>query len=363
MTLEAPPAPIEKSPRDTQTNVSEASHTSRPSTPLTSRWFGRKSTSESVHSPSSSVGHARNLTITQGNTLSVVLISNALETIAASREAKRSAPLRDAVDKALTMIRSGLGGDKPRDIFEPLRLACETGNEKLQIASLDCISKLISYSFFLETDVPPASHHIASPPPSPALPAQKLTSESQANLRSLTLVDIVTHTITACHTETTPDTVSLQIVKALLALVLSPTLLVHQSSLLKAVRTVYNIFLLSPDPINQTVAQGGLTQMVHHVFARCKLNGSRNDSVDISSPVSPHPEIRNRGSHSSNKPPSLTPSTPDTYPLPPLTPPNGPEEEEEVVQEDTNSTGTSVPQAASLPEGELQSPGPRETSL
>ncbi|KAG8732664.1 guanine nucleotide exchange protein for ADP-robosylation factor [Ceratobasidium sp. 423] len=78
-------------------------------------------------------------------------------------------------------------------------------------------------------------------------------------------------TITAAYTDTTPDPVSLQIVKALLSLVLSPTILVHHSSLLKAVRTVYNVFLLSNDPVNQMVAQGGLTQMVNHVFGRCKV--------------------------------------------------------------------------------------------
>jgi brefeldin A-inhibited guanine nucleotide-exchange protein len=55
-----------------------------------------------------------------------------------------------------------------------------------------------------------------------------------------------------------------------MAIVLSTDkgMLVHQSSLLKAVRTVYNVFLLSNDAPNQIVAQGGLTQMVHHVFGR-----------------------------------------------------------------------------------------------
>ena len=55
-------------------------------------------------------------------------------------------------------------------------------------------------------------------------------------------------------------------------------MLVHQSSLLKAIRAVYNVFLLSNDASNQVVAQGGLTQMVHHVFGRVfrpdtKVNG------------------------------------------------------------------------------------------
>ena len=288
--LDVPPPPIEKSPR----NVAPANghveqvHSPRPSTPSTSRWFGRKSTSDGPRSPTGSLGHARNLTMSQGNTVSVVLISSALETIAASREARRSTPLKEAVEHALKLVRAGQGGDRPREIFEPLRLACETGNEKLQVVSLDCISKLISYSFFVEPDVHP-SQHLASPPLSPSV-HQKEASDSQTNLRPPTLVDVVVHTVTACHTETTPDTVSLQIVKALLSLVLSPTLLVHQSSLLKAVRTVYNIFLLSPDPVNQTVAQGGLTQMVNHVFSRCKLSGSRQDSSDTTVPQSPRPD-------------------------------------------------------------------------
>ncbi len=70
-----------------------------------------------------------------------------------------------------------------------------------------------------------------------------------------------------------------------MAMVLSTDkgMLVHQSSLLKAVRTVYNVFLLSQDAGTQVVAQGGLTQMVHHVFSRvtrpdASAAGARNTS-------------------------------------------------------------------------------------
>ncbi|KZW03822.1 hypothetical protein EXIGLDRAFT_743524 [Exidia glandulosa HHB12029] len=226
-------------------------------------------TTQPTHQPQRSVALAH------GHTVSVVLISSALETIAASKEARRSQPLRDSCQSALDMIRAGQGGDKPREIFEPLRLACETRNEKLMIASLDCISKLISYSFLVEPEQdkrdayasPPASPTQGGPPQQPA---------------TLPLVDLVTHTITSCYTESTPDAVSLQIVKALLSLVLSPVTLVHHSSLLKAVRTVYNVFLLSQDPVNQVVAQGGLTQIVNHVFARCNTtaaNGAPESAV------------------------------------------------------------------------------------
>ncbi len=267
------------------------------------------------------MGHNRNLTMAQGSMVSVVLISSALETIAGSKEAKRTPALREAVDNALKMIRAGEGGDKPREIFEPLRLACETRNEKLMVPSLDCIQKLISYSFFVE----PETHD--PPLASPRSPGQngheKLATDSQTDFRQPTLVDLVAHTITSCHTEATPDAGPLQIVKALLSLVLSSTMLIHQSSLLKAVRTVYNIFLMSPDPVNQTIAQGGLTQMVHHVFTRCNIgSGSLSASIDSSTLHSPRTEestgMNIKGRRSSR--PSLTPSTPETYPIPPETP-------------------------------------------
>lgn len=222
----------------------------------------------SVPSPSRA-NHRRSLTVPKGNPVSSVLITSALETIAASREAKRSTPLRESTHKALELVRADQAGDQPREIFEPLRLACETRNEKLMIASLDCITKLISHSFFVD-DSSALLALLPSPPPSPG-PGRR---DSQSSISEPSLVDSVVHTITSCHTETSPDAVSLQVVRALLSLVLSSTILVHQSALLKAVRTVYNIFLMSNDPVNQTVAQGGLTQMVNHVFARCKTVGS-----------------------------------------------------------------------------------------
>ncbi|KLO19767.1 Sec7-domain-containing protein [Schizopora paradoxa] len=321
--LDLPPIPVSKplpERRVSDGRVGERSHT--PDTP-SSTIFGRKSTSDrfTATSPRTSMGHNRNLTMAQGSTVSVVLISSALETIAASKEAKRTPALREAVDNALKMIRAGEGGDKPREIFEPLRLACETRSEKLMVASLDCIQKLVSYSFFVEPDA-------REPLTSPRSPRQngheKFATESQTDIQQPTLVDIVAHTITSCHTESTPDAVSLQIVKALLSLVLSSTMLIHQSSLLKAVRTVYNIFLMSPDPVNQTIAQGGLTQMVHHVFTRCNIGGrSSSASIDSSSLHSPRTEdsISLKGRRSSR--PSLTPSTPETYPIPPETPTEG----------------------------------------
>ena len=179
------------------------------------------------------------------------------------------------------------------------------------IASLDCISKLISYSFFVEESPRP---NFTSPPPSPGGPNGRQSGSTQGG-HEPTLVDIVVHTITSCHTESTPETVSLQIVKALLSLVLSTTVLVHQSSLLKAVRTVYNIFLLSADPVNQMVAQGGLTQIVNHVFARCKV-----ENLSAIFPETPSftpkndPALSPTSSHQQTPPTVISPVPPSPAP-------------------------------------------------
>lgn len=270
-----PPVPSEESPHASGSPIPVAPTQVGQSNGHGSPWPQTPPSNASSHP-----AHKRSLTMSTGHTVSVVLISSALETISNSKEAKRSLPLRESAQNALEMIRAGKGGDRPREIFEPLRLACETRNEKLMIASLDCISKLISYSFFAEETSAPL---LPSPPPSPTLQGRQSMSSSQSNIPQPSLVDLVVHTITACHIETTPETVSLQVVKALLALILSPTIHVHHSSLLKAVRTVYNVFLLSMDPVNQMVAQGGLTQMVHHVFARCRSGNGKPADEGVTS--------------------------------------------------------------------------------
>jgi len=310
--LSVPPTPpIRPSPVKPETlrrdSLSVASDTgTRSSTPEP-----RSSTNRPRIPPSQLHTHKRSLTDSKGNTVSAVLISTALETIANSKEAKRSTPLKDSVQRALDLVRSGEGGGRPREIFEPLRLACETKNEKLMIASLDCISKLISYSFFVEDSSRP---NFTSPPPSPGGPNGRQSGFTQGG-HEPSLVDIVVHTITSCHTESTPETVSLQIVKALLALVLSTTTLVHQSSLLKAVRTVYNIFLLSMDPVNQMVAQGGLTQIVNHVFARCKIDPSLTNLPETGSSTPKNdPTLSPTSSHQQTPPTVISPVPPSPAP-------------------------------------------------
>lgn len=194
---------------------------------------------------------------------SAVFVLSALETISSSKEARRSKPLKESAVAALDMVKAATSPEAasavldPRVVFEPLRLACETKSVSLQASALDCIAKLVSYAFFAEDD----------------------PSES-------TLADLVVDTVCDCFGDQVDERVSVQIVKALLACVLSTSIRVHQSSLLRAVRTVYNIYLMTRMPSHQAIAQGALSQMVGYVFSRVPRAGTASEAVE---PVSTEP--------------------------------------------------------------------------
>lgn len=222
--------------------------------------------------------------------LSGVLIIASLEQILSSKEAKKNLPLKEATTKALDALKSPTPGAlDPRTIFTPLKLACETRSYPLIIAALDCIGKLVSHAGF------------ATAPETPTLNDEQdsdsrrsSNASAQASVFNTTdpdLAEEVVSTICNCFVDTSagdssqsasslasvakqtgPDAVNLHILSALLSLILSSSLPVHQSSLLKAVRTVYNVFLLSRGQQNQMVAQGALGQIVGAVFGRVGLN-------------------------------------------------------------------------------------------
>lgn len=66
--------------------------------------------------------------------------------------------------------------------------------------------------------------------------------------------------------------VELKVLKALLTAVTSSTFCIHGHGLLLAVRTSYNIYLMSRSPVNQTTAKASLTQMLNVVFQRMESN-------------------------------------------------------------------------------------------
>jgi brefeldin A-inhibited guanine nucleotide-exchange protein len=181
---------------------------------------------------------------------SVKFVVSALDAILASKEAQKNKELADSSKKALDAIKEHGKLPNPEIVFTPLQLATRSNDAKLTTSALDCIGKLISYSYFSVSSKEDEEDEVDQAPP---------------------LIERAIDTICDCFEgESTPVDIQLQIVKSLLAAVLNDKIVVHGAGLLKAVRQVYNVFLLSRSTANQQVAQGTLTQMVGTVFERVK---------------------------------------------------------------------------------------------
>ncbi|KAG9254316.1 putative guanyl-nucleotide exchange factor [Emericellopsis atlantica] len=186
---------------------------------------------------------------------SLKFVVSSLDAIASSKDAQKNKKLGELANTALTAIKEQDKLPDPDIVFAPLQLATKTHNTQLTTSALDCIGKLISYSYF---SVPGGNG--------------SKDNEEQAGADAPPLIERAIDTICDCFEgETTAPEIQLQIVKSLLAAVLNDKIVVHGAGLLKAVRQVYNVFLLSRSTSNQQVAQGTLTQMVGTVFERVKL--------------------------------------------------------------------------------------------
>lgn len=192
---------------------------------------------------------------------SLKFVVSSLDAIATSKDAQRNKQLAESSKKALDAIKEQDQLPDPEIVFAPLQLAAKSSNVQLTTTALDCIGKLISYSYFSapdHDDVPQETSEAAERAP---------------------LIERAIDTICDCFQgETTAPEIQLQIVKSLLAAVLNDKIVVHGAGLLKAVRQVYNVFLLSRSTANQQVAQGTLTQMVGTVFERVKTRISMKEA-------------------------------------------------------------------------------------
>ena len=238
---DVPPVQVE-APRDNEEPSSVPASSSAPSTaPPPSR--NRTDTQSTTATTETARSSTKN---------SLVFVVGALEQINSSKDASRHKPLKDLTERALNGIKN-IGDPSqidPKVLFAPLRVATEEASaDNVVVTALDCIGKLISYSYFSTPQEPQEG----APP-----------SES--------LIDQAIDTICNCFEgEATADRVQLQIIISLLAAVLNDKVVVHGAGLLKAVRQMYNIFLHSKSTRNQQVAQGTLTQMVGTVFERARV--------------------------------------------------------------------------------------------
>eukprot|EP00123_Amoebidium_parasiticum_P018331 comp24173_c0_seq2/m.44165 comp24173_c0_seq2/g.44165 ORF comp24173_c0_seq2/g.44165 comp24173_c0_seq2/m.44165 type:complete len:1871 (-) comp24173_c0_seq2:350-5962(-) len=197
-----------------------------------------------------------------------MFLVRALQKILSEKETRKApqAKLKSACEAAIEDIKangdSNSGGDGDRvhteKYFPTLRLACESQVPKIIVTALDCLQKLIAYGHIGEGEVPgsPGRH----------------------------IVDDVVEIVGNCFVgEATEDAVCLQILKCLLTAVTSPRCEVHETTLLNAVRTCYNIYLASKGPINQTTARATLNQMLNVIYQRMEAN----PAIAVPDPLKP----------------------------------------------------------------------------
>jgi brefeldin A-inhibited guanine nucleotide-exchange protein len=258
---------------------------------------------------------------TKGTRSSMVFVVQALESIAGSKDARKRKPLADSTQRALSAIRSAQGDASqinPEVLFEPLNLATEASTVSVVTTALDCIGKLISYSYF---SAPPPAPEAPTPQEDGAPPPQQPTQQ-------LPLIERAIDTI--CESfqgEATPAEMEMQIIKSLLAAVLNDKIVVHGAGLLKCVRQTYNIFLQSRNSANQQIAQGTVTQMVGTVFERVKTRlaaktarvNSSHSSLAATAPTNDEPEGHVNG--------TSTPAAGDDTPTAVETEPDTPSQE------------------------------------
>lgn len=179
---------------------------------------------------------------------SLVFIEGAMKAIKKSKDAKRIPVLDQSVTKVLKQLEENPDSvPNASTILEPLRIVCAQGSStELRAEALDCIGKLFTFSVLQESVDPNAA---------PTVPILERA------------VDIVCDTFDG---ESTDSRIELQIVKALTAAAVNEDSVIHGPTLLKAIRQVYNIFVVSRSQPNQYTAQVSLTQMVQAVFERLK---------------------------------------------------------------------------------------------
>ncbi|XP_050461489.1 brefeldin A-inhibited guanine nucleotide-exchange protein 2 [Cataglyphis hispanica] len=207
-----------------------------------------------------------------------MFIVRALEKILADRDVKRShlSQLRKSCESALEDLRNEIKDvpvmqgeevtsnalPQPKSdsnvitaekYFLPFELACQSKSPRIVVTALDCLQKLIAYG------------HLTGNVPDSTEP------------NKLLIVRIV-ETICGCFTgPQTDEGVQLQIIKALLTVMTSQHVEVHEGTVLLTIRTVYNVYLASRNLVNQTTARATLTQMINVIFARMETQAEEEN--------------------------------------------------------------------------------------
>ncbi|CAF1154793.1 unnamed protein product [Rotaria sordida] len=200
-----------------------------------------------------------NILITDSKTM---FLKRALEKLLNEKDIKKSQyqQLKRACETALTSITKDIQISQVNEssilpstdqqsinaekYFLPFELACTTNHPRMVDTSLDCLQKLLLHGHLLGS--------IADP-----IDPSKL------------LIDRIVSTICNCFRGVqTEEQVELQIIKALLTIMTSQVIEIHQRSVLQIIKTCFNIYLTSRSKINEATAQGSLSQMLNGIFSK-----------------------------------------------------------------------------------------------
>jgi brefeldin A-inhibited guanine nucleotide-exchange protein len=143
--------------------------------------------------------------------------------------------------------------------FLPFELACHSKTPKIVCSALDSIEKLVAYGHI--------SYEFFEDPEDETI---KLFD------------DHLTETVANCFSgPQTDEGIQVQVLKALLSIVTSGHIRVHQETLLLAVKTCYNIFLASRNLNYQATAKATLSQMLNCVYNRMEQASASSQACSI----------------------------------------------------------------------------------
>ncbi|CAH8874145.1 unnamed protein product [Trichobilharzia szidati] len=132
-------------------------------------------------------------------------------------------------------------------LLRPFQLACTMKSPKIVSTAIDSLQKLIAYGHISNTAV--------------------------CSSGKVRIIEQVVTTICSCFQGVqTDDGIQLQILKALLTVITSSVVEIHEADILLVVRTCYNIFMATKNPINQATARATLTQIISVLFQRMEQN-------------------------------------------------------------------------------------------
>ncbi|KAI8898774.1 hypothetical protein BC833DRAFT_417312 [Globomyces pollinis-pini] len=195
-------------------------------------------------------------------------IRMSLDLLQNSKDYKRNEQFRAAIKNALDALDRPNEASNSLAVFKPFQIACQSGSPELITIAIDCLGKLFSYNYWKNS----VGIHVDELKEKNNENVKKDSEEDDGdNGGTSEMISFVIDTICDSFVgEITDEKVQLQIIKALQAALTTTesSINLHGSTLLKAIRTTYNIFLLSKSNDVQIVAQGTVTQMVQSVFSR-----------------------------------------------------------------------------------------------